>query len=295
MCGTAKLNLNLFIMKLLYSDEHFACYNYSWKNSTVEIVDINNEVFKFETPSNCIVAVYKGDILYSSGMITEREIKAGEIFVVPFQNVNIIKAIGECRIFIFKLNIDVSFCDHFSFEKLYDYLQEEDMKESVHPLKANEVLMNYIKALEGYISDGLRCVYFLEIKMKELLFILRAYYKKRDLARLFYPIINKDMEFSRQVFRNLPKAKTVKDLAELMYYSVSGFEKRFKRVFGMSANKWMQQNVSREIYREINTSNKTMSEIAYQFGFSPSHFNDYCKRVFKKTPTQLREKKEAAE
>lgn len=275
-------------MELLYSDEHFKCSNYSWHEPLIKILNLNNEVYEFNPVSNYLAIVYKGNITFNSG-IQSREMQEGDMFVIPLLDTNTIEAKDNCRIFLFKLNMDLIFCDHFPLEKLYDHM--ETGEERIISQNTNEILDNYLKSLEGYMTDGLLCVYFLEIKIKEFLFILRAYYTKESLAGLFHILLNKDNEFSRQVFENVKKVKTVKELAESMYYSVSGFEKRFKKVFGISANKWMQQNISRQIFHEINCSNKTMKEIAYQFGFSPSYFNDYCKRIFHLTPSQLKEKK----
>ena len=274
---------------LLYSEEHFSCSNYSRENSVVELLCFKKGVHELEAKCNYFAAVYSGNIFYSSGKIKEKEIKEGEMFVVPMQTKSTIRASEDSRLYLFRLN-NVSFCGHFSFGKLNDYLKKD--KNSLHTLKANSVVQKHFEAVEQYLSDGFRCVYFLELHLKTLLFLLRGYYKKEDLAALFYPILNKDMEFSELVFKNIGNAKTVKELAELMHYSFSGFEKRFKKVFGISAYKWMQDKLSREIYREINCSNKTMAEIAHQFGFSPSYFNDFCKRVFKVTPTLLRNNEE---
>ncbi len=277
-------------MKLLYSQEHFDCPHYSWHDPLIKIVSLKDEVYEFEANRSYLVVVYKGSITYSSGMIQNKEMHEGDMFTIPFLNPSVIRAKGNCRLFFFKLSLDLSFCEHLSIEKLYDYLDIEE--DTIHPQKTNEILDSYLKTLEVFMDDGLKCIYFLEIKIKELLFILKAYYTKESLARLFYVMLTRDSEFTKQVFQNVKKVKTAKELAESMFYSVSGFEKRFKKVFGISANKWMQQNLARQIYHEINCSNKTMNEIAHQFGFSPSYFNDYCKRVFKVTPNQLKKRSE---
>ena len=273
-------------MKVLYTDEHLACFNYGKRKDLIEIVDKKEDVFEFEAENNCIAIVYKGSVLFSSGMINGKEMKEGDIFVIPFLNKNIIEVKDTCRLFIFKLDVNFSFCDHFSFEKLHSFLNVK--KESINPLKANSSIGNYLVGMEHYINEGLDCLYFSELKIKELLFILRVYYSEEALAQLFYPILTKDAEFSNLVYKNIKNIRTAKELAATMNYSFSGFNKRFKKVFGISANKWMEERIAREIYREINCTNKTMMEIAYQYGFSPSYFNDFCRRIFNATPKQIR-------
>jgi AraC-like DNA-binding protein len=80
-------------------------------------------------------------------------------------------------------------------------------------------------------------------------------------------------------------------LAKKVNYSISGFEKRFKRVFDMSPYQWIQAQRAQAIYHEIHCSSKTFAELGYDFGFSsPSHFSNFCKQMFKETPGRLRKK-----
>jgi AraC-like DNA-binding protein len=59
----------------------------------------------------------------------------------------------------------------------------------------------------------------------------------------------------------------------------------------MSPSQWMQVQKSRVIYHEINCSDKTFAELGYEFGFSsPSHFNNFCKKMFKCAPGTIRKK-----
>ncbi len=83
--------------------------------------------------------------------------------------------------------------------------------------------------------------------------------------------------------------KTVKELAQLTNYSVSGFEKKFKRVFNTSAGNWLKQQKSTIIFNDISNGSDSFKNISYQNGFSSiSHFNNYCKLHFSKTPGEIR-------
>lgn len=136
--------------------------------------------------------------------------------------------------------------------------------------------MGFLRMLNTCITDQLKCIYYFEIKIKELL-------------NFFYPLLTKDTHFSDIILRNYNKVKTVKDLADLTHYSISGFEKRFKRVFGISPYKWLKKQKAKNIYREINYSVKTFKEISLEYDFtSPSHLNNFCKTNFGDTPGNIR-------
>ena len=80
----------------------------------------------------------------------------------------------------------------------------------------------------------------------------------------------------------------------MTHYSLSGFQKRFKKVFGVSAYHWMKDVRSKSIYHQINSTEKSFKEISDEYGFSsPSHFNDFCKVHFGTTPGRIRRKKAA--
>jgi AraC-like DNA-binding protein len=125
--------------------------------------------------------------------------------------------------------------------------------------------------------------------MKELFFLLRAYNTKEDLADFFSPLLTDDMDFYNFVLNNYQSIKTVKELAFLADYSLTGFEKRFKKVFGMSAHQWMKNQLSSSLYHEISCSRKSFTEISDMFGFSSSaHLSNFCKAVFGATPSAIR-------
>lgn len=275
-------------VKLLYAAEHYSCYNYSQQNSLLSLEKIQkDEVFDLDPSQNGIVFVLRGKVLSFIGMEKDRVINGGEMFVLPKHLKGKITAIEDSVVLLMRLDMNLFFCEHFSLEKL---CRETDLKpkEDLFLLKINSVASFYFDQLERYIEAGLKCSYFFELKVKEFLYILRAFYTKEELKNFFLPILNLDTEFTLQVQRKVEDAKSVKELADSLNYSVSGFEKRFKKVFNMPASKWIELKKSRSIYHEINCSNKTIAEIAYDFHFSPSQFNDYCKRIFKKTPKQLR-------
>ena len=275
-------------MELLYKEEHFSCFNYSHKSPLIEVLEKKQgEVFELSTNRNSIIFILRGQIKISAGLINNKVIEKERMFVHPGRFKGNIEVEENTTVIMMDLSTNLSFCEHFSIERLFNENKNE-MKDDIFSLDINEMTEAFLNLLERYIKDGLRCVYFFELKLKEFLYILRAYYPKEELQLFFRPILNKDMKFCTLVLENAGKAKTVKELAELSNYSLSGFEKRFKKVFDISASKWMEQNKARAIYHEINCSNKTITEIAYDFEFSPPHFNDYCKRIFKKTPKQLR-------
>ena len=272
---------------------HFNCFSYV-KNKKLPSIEIKHFKGGLKMPFallfNEIVVVYKGTLNFSFGRILDKKATQGDIIVFPAQYDCTIDAKEDTTLIIFRVDTEIRFCDHFSFEMLYNE-GERPKEEKIHLLKSNDVIKNYFSQLTKVLNDGLYCNYLLEIKLKEFLFLLRYYYPMEELKAFFAVMLNGDFEFSMLIMKNYTHELSVEDLAKKLHYSVSGFGKRFRKVFNMPPAQWLEMRKARAVYHEINCSTKTFSELGYEFGFSsPSHFNNFCKRIFKDSPGEIRRK-----
>ncbi|MDH6307713.1 AraC-like DNA-binding protein [Dysgonomonas sp. PFB1-18] len=280
-------------MELLYPQEHLSCYNYEkGKRPTIEkFVFRKDQEWEIFPIDNKAIFMLKGSLRFSFGDIIDEVIPSGKMMMLPAGSRCCGKAEEDCDFIIIRLHNTKQLCDCFSLDVL---LREEkdDFKPGLYYLDINEKVEQYLSFLDSCMTDGLKCTYYFELKAKEYYFLLRAYYTKRDLLGFFYPLLSNDISFSDLVLKNHYKARTVQELAELTHYSLSGFQKRFKKVFGMSAYHWMRDERSKSIYHQINSTEKSFKEISDEYGFSsPSHFNDFCKTNFGSTPGRIRRKK----
>jgi len=279
--------------ELLYQEEHLNCFLYD--NYAVPMIthlnEIKGAVLKFEETHNQIIFLLKGNInfLYEN---KQTFIKEGNFFLLPRGGQYMINVDEDASIVIVNLHNNLNFCEHYPIVLLYRLKKETGINPSLlHPLGIDKVLYNYLEGIIMTYADGLRCTYFLEIKQRELLYYLRAYYPKKDLVLFFAPILNDDIEFAEQIYRHYASAKTITDLANITNYSVSGFKKRFVRMFGISPYKWMEKEKAKMIHYDINCTNKSFKEISLKYNFlSQSHFNSFCKKMFTMPPGALRER-----
>lgn len=283
-------------MELLYAQEHLSCYNYEkgGKRPTIEklILKKGGQLWDVFPIDNKSIFVVSGALSFSFGEVIDEVIPCGKMMLLPAGSQ--FKSIAEkdTVLILIRLHNTKQLCDCFSLDAL---LKEEDSNfdPGLCFLDINERVEVFLDFLDTCMSDGLKCTYYFELKAKEYYFLLRAYYPKKELLRFFYPLLSKDISFSELVLKNHYKVKTVQELANMTHYSLSGFQKRFKKVFGgVSAYHWMKDERSKAIYHEINSSEKSFKEISEDYGFSsPSHFNDFCKMNFGVTPGRIRHKK----
>ncbi|MDR2956524.1 MAG: AraC family transcriptional regulator [Prevotella sp.] len=280
-------------MELLYVQEHLSCYNYEkGDRPTIERISLKKgqewEIFPID---NKAIFTLSGSLCFSFGENSNKIMEPRKIMLIPAGSEYKCVAETDCELNVIRLHNTKQLCDCFSLDALLK--EEKDGFNNISSLlDINERVNSFLSFLNTCIGDGLKCTYYFELKAKEFYFLLRAYYTKKDLLRFFYPILSKDISFSDLVLKNHYKTKTVQELANVTNYSLSGFQKRFKKVFGVSAYQWMKDERSKSIYHQINSTDKSFKEISEEYGFSsPSHFNDFCKANFGLTPGKIRRKK----
>jgi AraC-like DNA-binding protein len=272
------------------------------KNKETSLIEIRHyksgDIYHGMTTSNEIVVLRKGSVRFSLGEAVNKAGTSGSMILTTSRQRYIIEVQEDTTLIIFRLNINLNFCDHFSFTALHKQEKEKGKekgtakrKREVYLLKTKDVIEKYLDHLLRYLNDGFCNDYLLEIKLKELLYALKYYYPVEELESFFAPILSGDFEFAELVRKHYTWGLSVHDWARKMNYSISGFEKRFYAVFDMSPGKWIQSQRAQSIYLEIRFGNKTFADLGRDFGFSsPSHFNNFCKQVFGDTPGRLRKK-----
>lgn len=286
-------------MELLYPQEHVTCFNYDGEcRSIIQILTLEKgKEYTYKTNDHKLIFVNSGKLSLYYEDLKKVEITKTKFTLVPSLSNIMYTALEECDIVIFRLKEQMKLCDRFSLEKLEGECDTKRTKnKGLTLLEVNSILKDYLKMLFNCHSHGLRCYYYSELKLKELFYLLRAYYPKGDLASLFSVMLTSDIKFSNFISQNYSKTKTVKELAEIANYSISGFEKRFKKVFGVSAGVWLNKKRAMQIYQEVNCTSKPFKAISVEFGFSsPAHFNEYCKNQFGDTPGEIRKTSRSTE
>lgn len=134
--------------------------------------------------------------------------------------------------------------------------------------------------------------FYAGVKIREFFFLLGMSYSEKDRARFFESLDSAEQSFAAFIYRNYKQASSVKDLAAMACYSLSGFEKRFRKVFGQPASRWIARQKALMIYTEICDTSKPFKTLSYEYGFScPSHFTRFCRKHLGKTPLAIRQQK----
>ena len=280
-------------MKLLEPiEKHLNCCDNSNQNEPFiqHLTKIKGEKFSFKTTHAQLLFLLKGEVKCSFKYLENRVLKPDFFLLIPRENDYVLEVEENAELVAVKMPHKINFCTNFPLELLFELNKEKRVDELLlHFLEINEVICDWLQGIVKSINYDLKCSYYQELKQKEILYYLRAYYSKEELYTFFSPMLSNNIVFSNLIYQNYESVKNINELAGITNYSMSGFKKKFAKVFGISPAVWIKREKAKKIYYEINCSLKTFKEISNEYNFSsPAQFNKFCKKMYSMPPGTLR-------
>lgn len=275
-------------MKLFYLQEHVSCCRYATpvQEGCRHARFSEGSVYEEEAKTDCILFVLKGKLhFFCQGY--DFLLPAGTMTFFHRGSFIKIQALEEADVVMALFEGNVQACHKFSLQDLSKV--RASIEYQMKPLEIRDRLQKYLELMVSYLDDKASCILFHEIKLKELFWLFRFYYTKRELASFFYMIISDAQDFRNKVLANYKRYRTVKELAEGCGYSLSAFKRHFMNEFGEAAGEWLQKQLVGEIKYKLRDTALSLGEIAYELDFSSlSQFSKYCRRCLGTSPTVLR-------
>ncbi|MDR0537441.1 MAG: helix-turn-helix transcriptional regulator [Tannerellaceae bacterium] len=265
----------------LYSPVQSTGFRFSeLKDDPIALLGLNKDY-------NHLLFVLEGSVTLSCNEYANIRVGDGEFALIP------IAADVMCRPKTLPCSILT-----FSFEKFFhlsdrDYVNSLcDMLPSIEyafvPATVRTPLDTFLRHLQIYFKLGMNKPLMHEIKHVELAAILRSFYPGPEIARLFYPILGRYLDFRIEVLRNYRKVAHVDDLADMFGIEKRTFGRQFKDEFGMSPYRWILSRKAKHIHFSLSETAQSLDDIRREHGFKfPGHFTRFCREQFNMTPTKL--------
>ncbi len=223
------------------------------------------------------------------GLGVGRKLKRGEFVFLPAGSRLAYEIQRDSTVLIVRITGNVPECPVLRINKTAPRATSFRDPTGMHVLKINKRMRSYVAELMETINDGFLCRHFLQGEANRLLFLLNAYYPEEERVKFFSHILTPDIKFSEFVRMNHMKYRTIGELSEVLCMTSQAFANRFKKVFGMTPHKWMQQEKARHIYLDICRSDMPLKEIAIKYDFPlSSNFFRFCKQTFGESPGNIR-------
>ncbi|WP_304251293.1 helix-turn-helix transcriptional regulator [Parabacteroides gordonii] len=277
-------------MGLFYSREHTACFNYTKEvDATFNFFNFkaNDTIVEKNIGKHVLVFMLTGRAIVSCNEYYDRIINESEFVLLPVGCLFIGKALEDCQIVTCAFYQEVNLCNRYNLKMLEPYAK--DIEPNFHILPFAGRVQLFLDLLILYLEDGINCSHFHEQKKHELFLLIRAYYSKKDQARIFHPIIGCNIDFKSFVLENAATVNRLEDFTQRLNCSLASFKRQFAKHFDISPYQWLQNQKSARIFQDIRMSEKSFLDITVEYGFSSqAHFCKFCKSQFGDTPKQIR-------
>lgn len=239
---------------------------------------------------NTLYFLLKGSVQVNSEEHPNTIFSAGQFILQPIGSKVEFKILetAECILYLFERPINI--CNE-RFNKGASIAETS----RIEPIVMNMCppLQYFVEGVRMYLNDDLLCAGFLNAKRTELVYLLNCYYTLKELAAFYSPIYRYSKSFRYFVMQNYMKAKDVEAFAQMGGYSTPTFRRLFKETFGEPAYQWMLKKKCEDIQNDLTTTEMSISEISYKYGFeSLSNFSQFCRTNFGMSPRALRNKKD---
>lgn len=281
-------------MGLFYLEEHKTCYHYAERaTATFKVYHLQHDSPPARAclERSLIVFVVEGESLIRYGAGKPFVVPAGRFFLVEpgtlFTGHQSSPALVMTMAFVGAPKL----CNIYTLENLVRDTQGAALPADPHfTLPIRPRLREFLDLVMHCLDDGLSCAHYHELKREEFFQLVRAYYSKEELAGLFRPLLGIDHDFRQQVLDAYANGHgDVATLAESLHVSPATFQRKFKQSFHETAGQWLLDRKAERIIRQLKTTSLTFDQICFENGFSSlAYFSNFCKRVFGKTPTELR-------
>lgn len=272
-------------------NQHIDCCNYR-KDSSINhfnIVNFNNTKMSYSTKmESTILFLLDGEIVITKDCVNFIIHDKEMIVIPPFTSVfiNSNKAEGIC----YRFSKPIQFCSELSLEQLFDFSQNEVYpKLDISKLTIDSLLYDYLCCVKSIINEGVHCMQFHEALASHIFIIIRAFYSKNELRAFFNTLLTKNMEFKSYILENCDNIDNNKVIAEKLNMSLSTFNRKFRESFNESPHKWLTRIKAEKIYKELVSTDSSLTEIAYNNNFSSiSYLVTFCRHHFNDTPNGIR-------
>lgn len=281
----------ILLNNLLYVEEHRSCRNYlNPVESGFKYIELEQETFIRKECAcwNYLLIFLDGEFVISQDRFKNRMFSAGTMVLLP--KMSAFSGWGNCgaKLVAFSFDTPPGSCDMFVLQSLSGIC--ETIKYDFQATEIRYPFGPYLEVLTFCLKNGMNCGHLHELMAKELFFLIRGFYTKEEIAGLFHPIIGPDFLFKKMIVENYQKADSIEALIALANMGRSSFFTKFKKVFGMTAKRWIVKQKNCRILDEAMRPGVTVKELMVKFMFdSQIHFTYYCKQHFGLTPKQLLE------
>lgn len=265
---------NLDVVKILLANENNAIL---YKKLDTNMLDMEKIIV-----SHSIVYVVSGSVEIQTYDYQKFSVTDGEMLFMPRDSYLISDYLKnekemEVYLFFFDYTLAIEFLQNTHIEK-------RDAQSKIMKLNVSENILSYINALKHINYKEKENSHLLKTKIFEFLHLIC------ESNEYFVNVLKKQEEVKADIetymLEHYDKNLSISDWATLSGYSLSTFNRKFKKTYNLSPKKWLIQH-NMKLANQSLKNGLSVSECASEFGYSnTSNFIKAFKEIYKITPKQ---------
>ncbi|MFV0538254.1 MAG: helix-turn-helix domain-containing protein [Dysgonomonas sp.] len=247
-----------------------------------------NQNLEFIANEHNILLVISGNFSCSFQEYIDEDIGKSQMIFISMGTRCYIKTNDEALILCLKPGLILNISNLFLYNNKHEEVISK-MRKGRPFLNFTPLVEAYTESLMIFLELGFNDPIHMYLKTRELFHLMSVSYSLDQRSSFFHALASKDKAFSDFIYKNYRQVESIRELAALYCLSLSGFEKRFRKVFGVSALHWIALRRAADIYQEIKSNHKSIKQISSDYGFSSvSHFHKFCKAKLGLSPGHMR-------
>jgi len=254
-------------------------YNIPNYNNIFSFFTLDNytDFFIEKEKTNHVLFILNGKVKLSTTNSEDKVLEKETMFLIS--NIDsVIKgtALERTEIVILNIGNSITFYKDYSSKEIKSYCLENIIE--FEPLEIRQPILCFLEGIIIYFKYNVHDKQMYQLKKYEFLYLIQAYYEKKETIRFFSPIINNMGEFKKIVFSRYTKTCNVEQLASMCNMTTKTFTRRFKEQFNTTPYQWLMEQKNRSIKTSL-VQGVPIQEIADEFGFaSTTSLISYCKK-----------------
>ncbi len=244
-------------------------------------------ISKDKCTQNCMLFMIKGELLINSEEHPGITLRERQIILQAIGSKVEILALTDVEYVVYWFNELPLLCE----DRYKEMMEQAEAPLTYTPLIMSERLYHLVTSMPEFLAEENPCSKYIDLKCKELVFLITNFYPLPQLGSFFYPISTYTESFHYFVMQNYSNVKNVEEFAHLGGYTTTTFRRLFKNLYGVPVYEWILEKKREGILEDLQHTKMRITEICNRYGFdSLSHFAHFCKDSFGDTPRALRKK-----
>ncbi len=219
---------------------------------------------KDKCTQNCMLFMIKGELLINSEEYPGNTLREKQFILQAIGSKVEILALTDVEYVVYWFNELPLLCE----ERYKEMMEQTGAPLTYTPLVMSERLYHLVTSMPEFLGEETPCSKYINLKCKELVFLITNFYPLPQLSSFFYPISTYTESFHYFVMQNYSNVKNVEEFAHLGGYTTTTFRRLFKNLYGMPVYEWILEKKREGILEDLQHSKMRITEICNKYGFA---------------------------